>query len=70
MVHEREIVCRVEGEEVAEMTSFEDYLELSDADVQHEIELSRKDFEAGLIEDADELSKELREIATKAPARS
>ena len=31
-----------------------------------EIELSRKDFEAGRVEDADELSKELHGIATKA----
>ena len=51
---------------IMDIDEFEDYLELSDPVVQHEIELSREDFEAGRVGDADELSKELHGIATKA----
>jgi len=63
------VVLELDGMPVAavmDIDEFEDYLELSDPMVRREIELSRKDFEAGRVGDADELSKELNGIATKA----
>ena len=53
---------------VMDIDEFEDYLEVNDPVVRREIELSRKDFEAGRVEDANELSRELHGIATKASA--
>lgn len=53
---------------VMDIDEFEDYLELADPVVQREIEHSRKDIEAGRLVDAEELSKELHEVAAKASA--
>ncbi len=50
---------------VMDIDEFEDYLELNDPVVQREIELSRKDYEAGRVVDARELLEELRALQKK-----
>ena len=50
---------------IMDIDEFEDYLELNDPVVQREIELSRKDYEAGRVVDARELLKELRALQKK-----
>jgi len=50
---------------IMDIDEFEDYLELNDPDVQREIEISQKEFEAGKGRPARELLTELEKIAAK-----
>lgn len=50
---------------VMDIDEFEDYLEFNDPVVQREIELSRRDIEAGRVVDAEELSRELHALDAK-----
>ena len=50
---------------VMDIDEFEDYLELNDPRAQRDIEISRKEFEAGKGRPARELLSELEEIAAK-----